>query len=351
MLHAVIMKSHLKNSLYTLGSLKEVNDYLFQFNTLNFISRLNGEPLRNEGLQKKYVKDLIKEVWKTVAWDARNVKEGIYPESVRFRKSLFEKTAGFINILKDYPSVIKRRKENKVLVEKQGLEHSHLPHYYKHAFHFQSDGYLSEHSARIYDQQVDILFTGTADIMRRSFFPTVINYFKEKGEVPDRIIEIAAGTGKGSAMLAQVYPTAEFTLNDLSSDYLRHAKKLLNIKNMKTLNAAGESLEGVQDNSFAISFQIFLFHELPFATRREVLAEQVRVTKSGGLVVFVDSLQLVDRPEWSEILHDFPKRYHEPFYRDYIKDDVSALFEEVGGVELIHSETLLLAKCLIARKL
>ena len=35
-----------------------------------------------------------------------------------------------------------------------------LPDYYRQNFHFQSDGWLSDHSAAIYDTQVEVLFTG-----------------------------------------------------------------------------------------------------------------------------------------------------------------------------------------------
>jgi ubiquinone/menaquinone biosynthesis C-methylase UbiE len=345
---SVSMKT-LKHGLYTLSSLKEVNDYLFQFNTLNLISRLSGEPLRNEDLQKKFLKDLLKEVWSTISWDAKNVKEGVYPESVRLRRSLYQKTVGFLGILKDYPSVIKRRKENKVLVEKEDSDH--LPDYFKRAFHFQSDGYLSIESAKRYDQQVDILFTGTADIMRRSFFPTAISYFKERNQKPSEILEIAAGTGRGSQMLREVFPESNFTLNDLSADYLQFAKKSFDSNEVKTHNSAAEDMVGVESNHFDLSFQIFLFHELPYETRRAVLNEQVRVTKPGGLVVFVDSLQLHDKPEWSEILNDFPRRYHEPFYRNYIKDNIEELFNENDELEIIESHSLLMAKCIVAKKL
>ena len=41
------------------------------------------------------------------------------------------------------------------------------PDYYLQNFHHQTDGYLSDHSAGIYDIQVEILFNGSADAMRR----------------------------------------------------------------------------------------------------------------------------------------------------------------------------------------
>src|SRR5258708_13350326 len=40
------------------------------------------------------------------------------------------------------------------------------PRYYLQNFHFQTDGYLSRHSAELYDHQVEVLFAGAAHPMR-----------------------------------------------------------------------------------------------------------------------------------------------------------------------------------------
>ena len=53
-----------------------------------------------------------------------------------------------------------------------GQQGDGLPEYYRQNFHFQSDGWLSEHSAAIYDTQVEVLFTGAADVMRRRCIQT-----------------------------------------------------------------------------------------------------------------------------------------------------------------------------------
>ena len=42
-----------------------------------------------------------------------------------------------------------------------------LLNYYLQNFHYQTDGYLSDLSANLYDLQVEILFNGAADAMRR----------------------------------------------------------------------------------------------------------------------------------------------------------------------------------------
>ena len=40
---------------------------------------------------------------------------------------------------------------------------------------------------------------------------------------------------------------------------------------------------------------LFLFHEVPPAVRRTIAGEFARVLRPGGLLVFMDSLQLGDR--------------------------------------------------------
>ena len=51
------------------------------------------------------------------------------------------------------------------VVERAGA--CRFPRYYLQNFHFQTDGYLSDASAELYDYQVDVMFYGAADAMRR----------------------------------------------------------------------------------------------------------------------------------------------------------------------------------------
>merc|ERR1711998_13441 len=71
---------------------------------------------------------------------------------------------------------------------------------------------------------------------------------------------------------------------------------------------------------------VYLFHELPNDVRRHVVKSFFKHLKPGGLVAFNDSIQLGDRAEVDEKLSLFPKRFHEPFYNDYVKNDVNKLF-------------------------
>lgn len=201
------------------------------------------------------------------------------------------------------------------------------PRYYTRNFHWQTDGWLSERSAKLYDPSVEFLFGGTADIMRRMLLPAVI---EACDAVPSpRILDVACGTG---SLLHQLrFERPDWTLFgvDLSPYYIAHAKRQLSDANAILRVANGEALP-FDDNTFDAVTSVFLFHELPRDVRRRVLAEMTRVTKKGGLVAVLDSEQLSLGEDIGVFLNNFPKVYHEPYYKGYLRDDLRDVFEEVG---------------------
>jgi SAM-dependent methyltransferase len=92
-----------------------------------------------------------------------------------------------------------------------------------------------------------------------------------------------------------------------------------------------------------------MFHELPRNARRNVVREMLRVVRPGGLVVLEDSAQLAESAEIASALHAFPGEFHEPFYADYLEDDLAALLREVGFV-VESTEPQLVAKVVVARR-
>jgi hypothetical protein len=54
------------------------------------------------------------------------------------------------------------------------VEPEAFPDYYLQNVHHQTDGYLSDHSAALYDLQVEILFHGAADPMRRRLLKPLV---------------------------------------------------------------------------------------------------------------------------------------------------------------------------------
>ena len=77
---------------------------------------------------------------------------------------------------------------------------------------------------------------------------------------------------------------------------------------------------------FDIVSCLYLFHELPPAVRRAVAGEIARVLKPGGTLIFVDSLQTGDRPDYDALLDYFPIAFHEPYFASYLHEDLDRLF-------------------------
>src|SRR5690606_36947516 len=104
-----------------------------------------------------------------------------------------------------------------------------------------------------------------------------------------------------------------------------------------------------EDASFDIVSAIYLFHELPPEVRRTVAAEFSRVLKPGGLLVFMDSLQVGDTEVYDGLLEAFPERFHEPYYAGYLREDLPALFAE-AGLEVVEEKPVFLSRLVVAEK-
>ena len=201
-----------------------------------------------------------------------------------------------------------------------------LPAYYLQNFHFQTDGYLSEASAELYDYQVEVLFSGGAEAMRRQALVPLRAAFCDNNIRDVNVLDLACGTGQFMANIKQNYPRLAVSGIDLSAPYLRLAKQNLeNWSRFDLVHGNGENLP-FSNESFDAVTCIYLFHELPRPVRRNVTNEVYRVLKPKGRFIFVDSLQLGDYPPFDPLLAHFPVATHEPFYTDFLNDDLEHLF-------------------------
>jgi len=80
------------------------------------------------------------------------------------------------------------------------------------------------------------------------------------------------------------------------------------------------------DGQFDAVACIYLFHELPPRIRRAVVDEIRRVLKPGGMLIFVDSLQTGDEPDYDAMLDHFPVAFHEPYFATYLREDLDRLW-------------------------
>ena len=249
------------------------------------------------------------------------------------------------------------------------------PKYYRTQFHYQTDGWMSKESADVYDTSTETLFMGGQDSMQReAIFPvrTAYNKLNASGEVtsdrPFRVLEVACGTGRFATFLRDNLPTNTlYTAVDLSPFYLdatrdndsnwRSMKRKqlardggdrnVDITPTRVVQAQAERLP-FADGEFDAVVCIHLFHELPRPIRAKAAAEMARVVRAGGTVVFDDSIQMGDQPWLDERLPRF-ENFNEPYYQDYLRDDLPSHFER-AGLECGTKSQCFRSKCLTFSK-
>lgn len=281
--------------------------------------------------------------------DWAHIAAGTYAAPERDRGSLARLLRLSRDYFRDLPQVDRRRHAKVNDEPAQDARFAELPRYFRQNFHYQSGGYLSEESARLYDMQVDVLFTGAADAMRRQALPPLAEHFRGRNTRAMSLLDIGCGTGRLLGFARDTWPGLNLVGLDLSAPYLERARRRLrSSRRLQLLEGGGEAVPLPDASQDAITC-VFLLHELPKKIRAGMAQEMARVLKPGGRVVLVDSLQYDDKPEWNGLLDLFPYYFHEPYYADYVKSDVAAV---MGAAGFVARETTLayLAKVMVFDK-
>ena len=267
--------------------------------------------------------------------DWKDGENGIYPTGLLFDEPWLRYITQYPKVWLDMPNTWERRKKQKYNDLPKSIEKEDYPNYYLRNFHHQTDGYLSDFSASIYDLQVEILFNGTADSMRRRILKPLkdgLSKFKDRKSNSVKLLDIATGSGRTLKQLRSSFPKNKILGLDLSDSYLKEASRYiadLDGDLIELIKANAENLP-FEDNSMQAISCVYLFHELPRTVREKVLIEMFRVLEPGGSLVLADSIQINDSPNFISIMEGFYKNFHEPFYCDYIKDDIDNKLSEIG---------------------
>ena len=56
------------------------------------------------------------------------------------------------------------------------------------------------------------------------------------------------------------------------------------------------------------------------------------------MLLLADSIQLADSPQFSAAMENFRRVFHEPYYRDYVGDDIEARLHQ-AGFEAVSAQT------------
>ena len=265
-----------------------------------------------------------------LARDLANVEAGIYPLPADHDGSFFKRLDRSRLFFKDLPDIAERRERNATHEVLTDSTRGRRPDYYLQNFHFQSGGWLTDDSAERYDTQVEVLFKGTANAMRRQALAPLAEAFAGRDQRKLRLIDLGCGTGRFLDFVKQAWPRLPALGLDLSDAYIAHARRHLRRWSRLNFVVANAEAIPVPDNSCDAVTSIFTLHELPPEVRRIVIGEAARVLKAGGRLVLVDSLQRGDEPDYDAMLETFPQRYHEPYYESYIGEDFPAIARGFG---------------------
>ena len=266
--------------------------------------------------------------------DLANVEAGIYPMPADNDGSVSDLIHRSRLFFDDLPSIHQRRKRRAHSEVLNEATRRTRPRYYLQNFHYQSGGWLTEQSAELYDTQVEILFNGSANAIRRQALPQLHEVFAGRDQRKLRLIDIGCGTGRFIDSLKQVWPKLPVLGIDMSESYIKHARRHLQRRSRVHLSVANAESLPVADDSHDALISTFLFHELPPRVRRTVVRECARVLKPGGRFILVDSLQRGDRPDYDGLLELFPQSYHEPYYRSYLDENFAPLAGKYGFVHV-----------------
>jgi len=297
-----------------------------------------------------------------LAADAANIDARVYPRPPLTTRSPRHAASALASYVADAPAVAARQASNAVRdvparvgaggrgVDDGGVAY---PNYYLRNFHHQTDGYLSTASAARYAVQVEMLFFGTADMMRRQGLVPLHAWATARAAgggrtrggggsrlrlrpTPPRILNVPVGPGGVLPDLAAAHPASPIVNADISPYYLAQARATYTsttaaagrspTARVSFVRAAAEALP-FPDASFDAVLSVYLLHELPPAVRSAVFAEWARVLAPGGLVVVVDSVQAAEVAAGGLPLDParFAASFHEPFYGTYQSTDFDAL--------------------------
>ncbi|MEH2421228.1 MAG: class I SAM-dependent methyltransferase [Nostoc sp.] len=309
---------------------------------------------KTKPIPKEVVLKLQERLNQVLETDWQDAQKGVYPESLLFDNPWEDFFRYYPLVWLDFPQMWERVEQQNYQDFSPEIDIDSYPSYYVQNFHHQSNGYLSDMSANLYDLQVEILFSGAADPMRRRILAPLkqgLKVFESVSPRQVRILDVACGTGRTLKLIRAALPQASLFATDLSPAYLRKANELLSQipgELPQLLQANAEELPYLDDYFHAVT-SVFLFHELPATARQTIIEQCFRVTKPGGVFIICDSIQLNDSPELEHMMDFFPKAFHEPYYKHYSTDNLVERLEK-AGFENIEIQVHFMSKYFIAHK-
>lgn len=194
-----------------------------------------------------------------------------------------------------------------------------MPDYVRSQIHGIEGGYGTQWAAATWDPVVKEIFAeyyGSEEEVRDAFCADATT-------APDRILDVACGTGESTRAWRRRFPGAAIVAFDVSPYMAAVAeRKLMEDRRIEVRALDAEHLP-FPDASFDLVTASLLFHELPREVSPRVLAEMRRVLRPGGEIAVIEPYEV-----GGEALRPIP--FPEPYLKDYLSTDWDEAFARAG---------------------
>lgn len=136
---------------------------------------------------------------------------------------------------------------------------------------------------------------------------------------PRRILDLGTGTGKNLAPYLDVFPGAECFGIDVSAPGLRYGHAQFEARN-KSLHLSQQNAEKTDfpDGYFDLIVSSFFFHEIPVASTKRILKENLRLLAPGGRIAHMELPPNCEVDPYYAFYLDWDCYYnYEPDYAEY----------------------------------
>lgn len=325
------------HSIFTALSLGRSLLYIFESLPLTLMDQFlkNQKTQINKQTLKK-MQQIFEELYLLIQKDSDRISSGIYPSKVL---SIDEPYMHFLRILqiwyKGYQlSKRKNGKRSKDLSISDSEYLKDIPEFYReHSIFKSGGGYLNPSSALLYEHQIEILFLGAADAMRRLMLAPLKSHFRFSEGEGLRFLELGCGTGRFTSFLKMAFPRAKITCLDLSYPYLKEAQTRL--KEFERIDFIQGDVSDLpfKGERFDAVLSCFLFHELPLDIRRRSIQEAYRVLHPGGVFGVVDTLQYDDSKELNWAFQLF-QNIEDLTFDNYLKNSLEGMLKNQNFQDL-----------------
>lgn len=152
----------------------------------------------------------------------------------------------------------------------------------------------------------------------------------------DRVLELCAGTGYASRLLAQRRPGARAVGVDISPEMIAVGARKLSSAGVTNVELTQGDIAALPypDDSFDVVMAAFGLHEVPTEVRRAAIGESARVLAPGGRLVAVD----LDRPALTGLAVDAYLLVMEPRHAREVCGDGLVNLLRANGFRIDHHE-------------